>query len=683
MLVYGLPVVAAVAVGLSAFGVRTNQFKPRNEMVTGSIGEAKILNPILSTSASDSEVEAYVFGSLLEYDENLEVTPSLAESWTLSQETTLYFADAAAASEALGRVQSARNQFPDWGVESVASDGDRVRVRLSKPGSAATRALRGVIGEERVLPLETFPIEFGETPGNTRDEVLAALLTQPGVRKIWRTGPSLVEVAASGAGAAGRVADWLARDESPGKCGPAETLGGLEQPEIVFRLRKDVRWHDGQPFTAADAVFTVRMLLDDAVASPRRADYELIESYEATDPYTFRVVYRRPYSPALLSWMMGLLPRHLLEGKPTTWWAENFNRKPIGTGPFRFAEWRSNEYIRLVRNDDYFKGRPHLDAVNLRVIPDQVAIRLAFETRQIDFWAVDPHAVGAFEQKPEFSLFSGPSASYAYLGWNLRRPLFQDVRVRRALAHAVNVPDMVRYLLYGRGSQSLGTFPPQMWFANPDIRPYAYDPDEARRLLAEAGWVPGADGILARDGRRFAFDLLTNQANEVRKDIATLVQADLRKIGIEVKVQVLEWTVFISEHVNKADFDAVVLGWNLGYDYDQYQIWHSSQSGPGQLNVGGYANPEVDRLLAELRTEFDRDRIATLAGTTQRLIYEDQPYLFLYVPESCGAMWRDVYRIRRPEPSSWKEEPVTMTKAGFAVHREWFYRPDHRPVLVP
>jgi ABC-type transport system substrate-binding protein len=347
----------------------------------------------------------------------------------------------------------------------------------------------------------------------------------------------------------------------------------LAEPEVVFSLRDDVRWHDGKPFTSRDVAFTYRAIMDDATASPRKPDFL----------YILRVETRRPHrasseTPLTCSLMIGK-PAHILEGKPPEWWAVNFNRNPLGTGPVRFDKWKTNEYLRVTRNPDYFNAPgPWLDSIVFRVLPDQLALRLAFETRQVDFWSVDPWAVGHFEKDKRFDLFSSPSSSYTYVGWNLRRDIFQDERVRRALAHAVNVPEMIKYILYGHGVQSTGIFTPNMWFFDPNVRPFVYDPEKARQLLAEAGWKPGKDGILEKDGQRFSFTLITNNGNEIRRDIATLVQDDLKKLGIEVNIELYEWAVFLKNFINKGSFDAMVLGWALGPDYDQYQIWHSSQS---------------------------------------------------------------------------------------------------------
>ena len=454
----------------------------------------------------------------------------------------------------------------------------------------------------------------------------------------------------------------------------------LAEPEVNFRLRDGVRWQDGAPFTSRDVRFTYNALMDDRVASPRKSDYELVLSLDAPDERTVRVVYRRPFSPALESWMMSILPAPLLEDLAPDQWPLKFNRAPVGTGPFKFAEWKTNQFVRVVRNDDYFRGRPHLDGIVFRVLPDPLTLRLAFETRQIDFWGVDPWAVGSFRTDERFTLFTAPSNSYNYIGWNLRRPMFQDLRVRQALAHAVNIGQMIRYVLYGYGVQSTGIFTPEMWFFNPDVRPLAYDPLKARELLAAAGWTPGPDGVLEKDGQRFSLTLITNNGNAIRSDIATLVQADLKAIGIEVNVEMYEWAVFIKNFVNKGEFDAVVLGWALGQGFDQFQIWHSSQTGPEQLNMVAYQNPEADRLLQAIREEFDRDTIIKLCGELQQLIYDDQPYMFLFVPEGTSVMWKNAFRVLRPGPGGrWIDEPVTMTKAGWSHYLEWFYRPEYPP----
>jgi ABC-type transport system substrate-binding protein len=548
-------------------------------------------------------------------------------------------------------------------------------LRFREPGLDTSKKIHTLFDVGSLAPLAILRVEVKE---NSREilEKMRASIPREKILREWVESGAVFELTAD-PGLRGDIEKWLEKNGG-GTVTEVEPVPFLAEPEVLFQLRRNVRWHDGAPLTSRDAAFTYGAIMDDATASPRKPDFDLILKVETPDEHSFRVVYRKPYSPALESWMIAVLPAHLLEGKPQEWWAENFNRHPIGTGAFRFAEWKTNEFLRVERNPDFFEAPgPWMDGIVYRFMPDQLTLRLAFETRQIDFWGAEPWTVSTFADDPRFDVFTSPSSSYTYIGWNLRRPIFQDPKVRRALAHAVDVPSMVKYILYGRGLQSTGLFTPQMWFFNPSIAPLAHDPEKARQLLAEAGWAPGADGILEKNGERFSFTLITNNGNEVRRDIATLVQDGLKELGIEVRVELYEWAVFLKNHINKGDFDAMVLGWSLGNGYDQFQIWHSSQRNPEQLNVVGYQSATADRLLEDIRQEYNREKIIRMAGDLQRTIYEDQPYLFLYVPEGTSVMWKGAYRIRRPDGrGGWIDSPVEMTKAGWAYWSDWFYRPE-------
>ena len=204
--------------------------------------------------------------------------------------------------------------------------------------------------------------------------------------------------------------------------------------------------------------------------------------------------------------------------------------------------------------------------------------------------------------------------------------------------------------------------------------------DEVRLLLA-ADWTlflpEHLDELLDHPDRRLRREAQFELAR--RRDIATLAQDGFKKIGVEIKVELYEWAVFLKNHVNKGDFDAMVLGWSLGNDYDQFQIWHSSQTNPEQLNVVGYKNPEVDKLLESIRQEYNRDKIISMAGQMQSIIYREQPYLFLYVPQGTSVMWKNSYRICRPDgKGGWIDSPVEMTKAGWSYWSDWFYRPEFK-----
>ena len=680
--IYGFPVFLLLLIAASFWNSASLTSDKKNEMSLGVLGEPSTLNPIQQADGAASQVAGSIFNGLLKYSPDLEIIGDLAESWSLDQTTTFVFRDSEAASTAKTQLETLRAQWADWTLDGVKQSGRELLLHFSEPGLEASQKIASLLPADSLAPLVNMRVEVKENAADVLQR-LGKALPDGSLSRVWVESGAAFEISTDPV-LKGEIEKWLAANGG-GTLQAGEAVSFFAEPQVVFRLRKNVRWHDGAPFTSRDAAFTYRAIMDDATASPRKPDFDLILKVETPDEHTFRVTYRKPYSPALESWMISLLPSHLLEGKPQSWWTQNFNRTPIGTGAFRFAEWKTNEFIRLERNPDFFEAPgPWMDGIVYRFMPDQLTLRLAFETRQVDFWGAEPWTVNAFVNDPRFDVFTSPTSSYTYIGWNLKRPLFQDSLVRRALAHAVDVPSMVRFILYGHGLQSTGLFTPQMWFFNPDIKPFAYDPEKARALLAEAGWKPGPDGILQKNSERFSFTLITNNGNEVRRDIATLTQDGLKQLGIEVKVELYEWAVFLKNHINKGDFDAMVLGWSLGNGYDQFQIWHSSQANPEQLNVVGYKSAKADRLLDEIRQEYNREKIIRMAGDLQRTIYEDQPYLFLYVPEGTSVMWKDAYRIRRPDGrGGWIDSPVEMTKAGWAYWSEWFYRPEFADRLPP
>lgn len=685
MVIYGLPVVLVALLVGSYWTVQNAPREVLKEMTIGSSGEAKILNPLLSTTTADSEVTGSVFEGLLKYDEDLNIVGELAESYEQAQESWVWMESEEAAEGAREALKQEQEKWEEWNLTEVLRDGTAIGLKFTQPGTETSKLLVEQFLHEKRQDLQQVLVTLPEHAKKLKERLAEFSLEKETAGNVVRShvlssNHLLCVIAGEREGLEDAIKVYLHEyfPDQKGEIAWQDSVSHLDEPEIRFQLRRGIRWHDRAPFTAGDVEFTIRMILDEGIASPRRADYELISEVEILGPYEILVRYREPYSPALSSWMIGIVPKHILDGKNSQWWAQNFNRQPVGTGPFKFSEWRPNEYVRLTRNPWYWKGEPALDAVVIRTIPDPVSIRLSFETNQIDFWGVDSHAVSSFEKDEKYEVFSSPVPRYDYVGWNLRRPMFQDVRVRRALAHAVDVDSIIKYVMYGHGIRSNGPYAPPAWFWSDEVKIWDYDVEKAKALLTEAGWTPGADGILRNAaGERFQFTLITNQGNEIRKDVATLLQADFKKIGIEMKIGLYEFAVFISEYVNKLDFDAVLLGWSLGLDYDMYQIWHSSQVNPGQLNVVGYENSKVDQLIEQMRTEYDRDEIKKMAHEFQETIYQDQPYLFLSVPQGVTAMHRGAYRVHRPtENEKWIEEEVRVTKAGFAIYRDWFYRPE-------
>jgi peptide/nickel transport system substrate-binding protein len=420
---------------------------------------------------------------------------------------------------------------------------------------------------------------------------------------------------------------------------------------ITFKLRRGVKWQDGAPFTAKDVLFTYRVMVDPKTPTAYSGDYLQVKKAEAPDDYTFRVTYPKPFAPALGTWTLNILPRHLLEGKDIT--QSPLARKPIGTGPYRFQEWKAGEKIVLSYNPDYFEGRVYLNGYIYLIKPDLATMFLELKAGNIDRMGLTPLQYTRQTAYPKFARMYNKYRyipfSYIYLGYNLDEPRFKDRRVRQALTLAINKKEIIEGVLMGLGQECYGPYKPGAWFYNPNVPKFSYNPEKARALLAAAGWQPGADGILAKDGKPFEFTILTNQGNDIRVRTAEIIQRRLQEIGIRVKIRTVEWATFIKEFIEKGQFEAVLLGWNTGLDPDQYDIWSSTKTKPGELNFIHYKNPEVDKLLEEGRHTFDKEKRRRAYFRLQEILAEDQPYTFLFVPDALPAISR---RFRGIKPAA-------------------------------
>ena len=416
--------------------------------------------------------------------------------------------------------------------------------------------------------------------------------------------------------------------------------------DLTFQLRRNVRWHDGEPFTAADVVFTYETMIHPKTPTAYREDFRAVESVEAPDPYTVHVRYKQPYAKALQSWGLWMLPKHVLEpyvrsGRLRE--APQNRSNPVGTGAYRFKEWKPGEKVVLVENPDYFEGRPYISRVVYRIIPSQATIFLELKAKGVDSAGL---TALQFKRQTEYPAFRKayhkyeyPANAYTYLGFNLKDPRFADRRVRQAFAHAIDKHEIIDGVLLGLGREATGPYKPGTWAYNPNVATFAYDMNKARALLAEAGWKEkNADGVLVRNGQPFAFELLTNQGNDERKKVAEILQASLKELGVQVDIRVIEWASLLKEYIKKRRFEAIILGWGIGLDPDQYEIWHSSKTGPDELNHISYANHEVDALLEQGRKSCHQEERKKAYTRLQEILAEDQPIIFLFFRDALPVV---------------------------------------------
>lgn len=406
---------------------------------------------------------------------------------------------------------------------------------------------------------------------------------------------------------------------------------------ITFHLRRGVKWHDGQPFTAADVLYTYKITVDPKTPTAYAGDFLKVKKAEVLDDHTFRVTYDKPFAPALISWGSAILPRHLLAGKDIT--KSPLARHPVGTGPYKFKEWVAGQKIVLISNPDYFEGQPYLDGRITRIIPDTATMFLELRAQNLGMMGLTPLQYTRQTEnnlfKNNFNKYRYLSFAYTYLGYNLKNPLFVDKRIRQAISYAINKDEIISGVLLNLGKPANGPYKPGTWAYNDKVKIYNYNPQKAKELLREAGWTKlNKEGVLEKDGKPFAFEIVVNQGNEMRQKCAEIIQRQLKEVGISVKIRVLEWSSFVTDFINKRRFDAVILGWTIPLDPDAYDVWHSSKTAPEELNFISYKNPEADEMLEKGRNTFDQKERKKYYDRFQEIIAEDQPYTFLYVPEA-------------------------------------------------
>ncbi len=419
---------------------------------------------------------------------------------------------------------------------------------------------------------------------------------------------------------------------------------------ITFQLKKNIKWQDGKPLTARDVKFTLETYLNPKVKTAYGSNYRDIEEYAALDEYTFQARYREPFVPALEKLGgMPILPEHLLRGRDINT-ADDFNCKPVGSGPYKFVSWRRAEVVQLAAHPGYFEKPPYISRVIYRVVPDKSVQFMELQNGSLDMMGLTPYQYQGEGKKAgftaRFNKYRYSSDQYTYLAFNLRKPIFQNRKFRRALALAIDKKALVNGVLEGLGQEGTGPYTPSSWAYNSKVKPIPYDPGRARNLFVESGCRYRPDGTLMRGSKPVEFTILTNQGNRNREQTATIIQSQLKEVGITVEVRIIAWSALLSEFVNKRKFDALIMGWSLARDPDLYNVWHSSMTGEHEFNFVSYSNPEIDRLLIKGRKIFDREKRIKIYNQVHKIIAADVPYVFLFVPDSLMAVHRRVMGIK-------------------------------------
>jgi peptide/nickel transport system substrate-binding protein len=426
----------------------------------------------------------------------------------------------------------------------------------------------------------------------------------------------------------------------------------------TFHIRPNVKWSDGQSFTADDARFTFDLIRDPKNASPFKSSVDQMATIEVVDPLILRVTLKSAWCPFLINTMtQGILPRHALQNSAdlTT---DEFNTSPTAaTGPLMFKERQKGDHITLVANPNFWRGRISFDQWIFKVVPDATAELLQLKTGELDYAIVQPDAVPDLQQAGVNLQTYTPIANDA-LYFNVRRPLFEDVRVRQALTYALDRQQIVQQLLFGQGQVTESPIPSVSWGFNPNLAGHPYNLDKARQLLADAGWTPGPDGTLQKNGQPLQFTLETNSGNKIREGVTVIAQAQYKKLGINVQTNIMELNAFNQKVRTQHDFDAIVSQPVKVVDPDLSQQWMSSAYPSGQ-NWVGYNNPEVDQLLQQAATVAGcgQPERQQLYNRVQDILVRDMPVMQLYSRSNILAASQ---RLQGVAPSPWAGDEVNF-----------------------
>jgi peptide/nickel transport system substrate-binding protein len=455
----------------------------------------------------------------------------------------------------------------------------------------------------------------------------------------------------------------------------------------IFKIRKDARFQDGRPVTGEDVLFSVKAIKSPFVNAPfLRVYFNSVVDAELLEPYTIRFVIREPYflNESVLGGVI-LLPRHYYDPEnllgrvtvrelaqdPAKLPAEvkkfsdlfnrNYNRNPLGSGPYKFNLWNTGREIELTRDKDYWGNdkegvdQPHVDRLKFRVVNNADAALTRLKSGSLDYMEVlQPVQVvrGTSSDRfnRQFKKYEYYAPTYTYIGWNNDHPIFRDKRVRQAMTYLTDRKQIVDTVLFGLGEvvdSHIYLFRPEY---DKSLVSYPFDPKKALGLLNEAGWKDtDGDGVLDKviDGKQvpLRFEIKINAGNAVRESVALVLMDELKNHGIAASVRQLDWTIFLND-VKNHQFDAVVLGWAMSTtDPDAYQVWHSSQAANKGSNAISYKNPRVDQILEQYRREFDPQKRIELYKEFQQILHDEQPYTFLHVRKTVSAVHRRFHGV--------------------------------------
>ena len=422
---------------------------------------------------------------------------------------------------------------------------------------------------------------------------------------------------------------------------PTVKNGGISADGLLWHLKLNdkAKWHDGTPFSADDVKFNIELIQNPKFLAGRRAGIDLIQDIKVLGPSELTFTLKKPYAPlpSILSWTF-LVPKHLLEKASDINKPDSFLSNPVGTGAFKWVERVPGDHITLAANDAYHGTGPYLEKLIFKYVPDLTVLYTQFQTGDVDYIGIQGITPDHYEEAKSLvdrHVTPVPQPFIENIAFNLGNPIFQDPAVREALYLAMDKQSIIEQIYYGLPSPTESFLPKQSWAFNPDLPKQAFDQEKAKKLLDDAGWKPGADGVREKDGKRLEFLNSTTAGNHVREQAQQLLQQTWGDIGAKMTIKNLPPAVMWGDYWNLSQFDTTMVGidFMVGPDPDATQYFASTgivaKGGAGN-NTTQYANPDVDKLLAEGAATVDVEKRRAAYMKMQELTRKDLPFLPIF-----------------------------------------------------
>ncbi len=438
---------------------------------------------------------------------------------------------------------------------------------------------------------------------------------------------------------------------------PTRENGGISQDGLTytFKLRTDVKWHDGQAFTAKDVVYTYTTMQKKELGSQRTSELnDRVESVTAPDDATVVFKMKKIVAPFLISNMYYIVPEHILKDVA----ADQIKAHPfslgdakatIGTGPFKFGSYTKGDNVTLLKNASFFRGEPALDQYIYKIVKDRTVLAQVLKTGEVDFGPLTPALYDEMSKQPNLNALKYDSFSFFFYAYQLdptKTTLFQEKAVRQALTYALDREAMLKAIRFGLGVVGAGTEPTLSWAYAPDkiTTKYTYDPAKANQLLDQAGWVKGADGIRAKDGKKLSFTLWTYSGDPVTEGYLASIQQLWKAVGADVTPKTEEFSTFVARLTESHDFEVAMVGFSWGTDPDQQTMWATQSYGSG-FNLNKYSNPQIDDITAKALVELDQEKRKDLYIQMQNILADEVPSVILYFSQTVVGVSKRVHNL--------------------------------------